>query len=351
MGVKGLWQLIDPAGKPIPLERLENRVLAIDVSIWLNQSLAGFRDASGGGGVVSQAHLLGLFHRVCKLLFYRIKPVFVFDGKPPQLKKDMLAKRRMRKAGAGKKADKTRNKIVENYLKQQIVAKQLHRQTQQVSKALEGGQAGLANLLSHRKGNSAAEKDLFELPTPLNHDEDDFSDEEERDDVLGRLDIDHSTDIHAVDLGSSDFKTLTSSQKYEVLLELREKRKQSSWAKLGDMPQEARSFSGYQMERLIKRRKIQKMTDDVGTELTDDSLAIADSKLFVGDREGMRKERKRIVGKDFVYMEGIRDKNLTGELSDLSRSICTYLPTYLLPYVLFQTTNKPSPIVLSLKMA
>ena len=321
MGVKGLWQLIDPAGKPIPLERLENRVLAIDVSIWLNQSLAGFRDASGGGGVVSQAHLLGLFHRVCKLLFYRIKPVFVFDGKPPQLKKDMLAKRRMRKAGAGKKADKARNKIVENYLKQQIVAKQLQRQTQQVSKALEGGQAGLANLLSHRKGNAAAEKDLFELPAPLDRDEGDLSEEEEeeeRDDVLGRLDIDHSTDIHAVDLGSSDFETLTSSQKYEVLLELREKRKQSSWAKLGEMPQEARSFSGYQMERLRKRRKIQKMTNEVGSKLTDDSMAVADSKLFVGDREGMRKERKRIVGKNFIYMEGIGDKNLTGELSDIN---------------------------------
>ena len=214
MGVKGLWQLIDTAGKPIPLERLENRVLAIDVSIWLNQSLAGFRDASGGSGVVSQAHILGLFHRVCKLLFYRIKPIFVFDGKPPQLKKDLLAKRRMRKAGAGKKADKTRSKIVENYVKQQIVAKQLQRQTEQVSKALEGGQAGLAHLLSDRKGGSTAEKDLFELPIPRNLDEDDFSDDGERYDVLGRLDIDHSTDIHAVDLGSSDFKTLSATQKY-----------------------------------------------------------------------------------------------------------------------------------------
>ena len=279
--MKGLWQLIDTAGKPIPLERLENRVLAIDVSIWLNQSLAGFRDASGGSGVVSQAHILGLFHRVCKLLFYRIKPIFVFDGKPPQLKKDLLAKRRMRKAGAGKKADKTRSKIVENYVKQQIVAKQLQRQTEQVSKALEGGQAGLAHLLSDRKGGSTAEKDLFELPIPRNLDEDDFSDDGERYDVLGRLDIDHSTDIHAVDLGSSDFKTLSATQKYEVLLELREKRKQSSWAKLGEMPQEARSFSGYQMERLRKRRTIQKMTDEVGTELTDNSLAVADSKLFV----------------------------------------------------------------------
>jgi hypothetical protein len=71
---------------------------------------------------VSQAHLLGLFHRICKLLFYRIKPVFVFDGRPPQIKKDMIAKRRMKKSGASKKAEKTRHKIIDNYLKQQVFA-------------------------------------------------------------------------------------------------------------------------------------------------------------------------------------------------------------------------------------
>lgn len=55
-----------------------------DVSIWLNQAVKGFRDASGNA--VPHAHVLGLFHRLCKLLFYGIKPIFVFDGPPPQLK-------------------------------------------------------------------------------------------------------------------------------------------------------------------------------------------------------------------------------------------------------------------------
>ena len=101
------------------------------------------------------------------------------------------------------------------------------------------------------------------------------------------------------------------------------------------------------MERLRKRRRIQKMTDEVGTELTDDSLAVADSKLFVGDREGMRKERKRIVGKDFVYLEGIRDKNLTGGWTNRIQTFASvpYLNTY------FQTMNKTSRTLLSLKTA
>ena len=83
MGVLGLWTLLDPVGKPVPVESLSHKVLAVDVSIWLNQAVRGFRDKQGNG--VANAHLLGLYHRVCKLLFYKIRPVFVFDGAPPLL--------------------------------------------------------------------------------------------------------------------------------------------------------------------------------------------------------------------------------------------------------------------------
>jgi hypothetical protein len=31
MGVNGLWKLIEPVGKPIPLESLENKVLAVGI--------------------------------------------------------------------------------------------------------------------------------------------------------------------------------------------------------------------------------------------------------------------------------------------------------------------------------
>ena len=39
------------------------------------------------GNQVHNAHLVLMFHRICKLLFYRIKPIFVFDGGVPELKK------------------------------------------------------------------------------------------------------------------------------------------------------------------------------------------------------------------------------------------------------------------------
>ena len=102
MGVHGLWNLLEPAGKPIPLETLENKILAIDVSIWLNQAVKGFRDNEGGA--VPNAHLLVLFHRICKLLFYRIRPIFVFDGKAPELKRETLKRRRHRHSNETKKS-------------------------------------------------------------------------------------------------------------------------------------------------------------------------------------------------------------------------------------------------------
>ena len=38
MGVIGLWTLLDPVGKPVSVESLSHKVLAVDISIWLNQS-------------------------------------------------------------------------------------------------------------------------------------------------------------------------------------------------------------------------------------------------------------------------------------------------------------------------
>lgn len=42
MGVTGLWKLIEASGKPVPLETLENKVLAIGIVYifkWLRNSL------------------------------------------------------------------------------------------------------------------------------------------------------------------------------------------------------------------------------------------------------------------------------------------------------------------------
>ncbi len=93
MGVQGLWDLLAPAGRRIKIQNLEGKVLAIDVSIWLLRMLHGH--ISMGSVEFKNIHLIGILKRVIKLMFYGIKPVFVFDGKYPDLKKETVHQRQI----------------------------------------------------------------------------------------------------------------------------------------------------------------------------------------------------------------------------------------------------------------
>jgi DNA excision repair protein ERCC-5 len=62
--------------------------MAIDSSIWIYQFQATMRDKEGQALI--NAHVLGFLRRISKLLFYGIKPVFVFDGGAPVLKRTTL---------------------------------------------------------------------------------------------------------------------------------------------------------------------------------------------------------------------------------------------------------------------
>nr|KJB67131.1 hypothetical protein B456_010G176300 [Gossypium raimondii] len=53
----------------------------------------------GSAGVIL-SHLQGMFTRTIRLLEAGLKPVYVFDGQPPDLKKQELAKRYSKKADA-----------------------------------------------------------------------------------------------------------------------------------------------------------------------------------------------------------------------------------------------------------
>lgn len=92
MGVHGLWQLLSPVARPIALETMANKRLAIDASIWLYQFQMAMRDRKSGDPLQG-AHIMGTFRRIVKLLYHGIKPVFVFDGDAPMLKKRTIVSR------------------------------------------------------------------------------------------------------------------------------------------------------------------------------------------------------------------------------------------------------------------
>ena len=84
MGVKGLWKLLEPCGRRIHVETLENTTLAVDVSIWMTQFVKAMRDEEGRP--IKNAHVIGTLRRVAKLLYHGVRPVIVFDGGVPALK-------------------------------------------------------------------------------------------------------------------------------------------------------------------------------------------------------------------------------------------------------------------------
>lgn len=84
--------------KEISIEDLKGKVIAIDAANTLYQFLTTIRQPDGTplmdkkGNITS--HLSGLFYRNINLLQEGIRPVYVFDGKPPELKQKEIEKRR-----------------------------------------------------------------------------------------------------------------------------------------------------------------------------------------------------------------------------------------------------------------
>jgi DNA excision repair protein ERCC-5 len=66
-----------------------------DASIWVFQFMKSMRDEDGN--FIRNGHLIGFFRRICRLLFNKIRPVFVFDGATPALKRLTVAARRRRR--------------------------------------------------------------------------------------------------------------------------------------------------------------------------------------------------------------------------------------------------------------
>jgi flap endonuclease-1 len=96
--------------KPITFEELNGKILAVDAYNILYQFLSTIRTPDGRlltdskGRVTS--HLIGLFSRTSNFLRQGLKPVFVFDGKMPELKHHEVERRIAVKQEAQKQYEK-----------------------------------------------------------------------------------------------------------------------------------------------------------------------------------------------------------------------------------------------------
>ncbi|KYO03494.1 putative DNA repair endonuclease [Plasmodium gaboni] len=147
MGVKGLWSIVSPVGVRVNPEIFTGKRIAIDVSIWLYEltyanNVKDLRNKSFDNmsifndlwidfsenisselktDNIKKAHLYFFFLRICKLLYYNIRPIFIFDGNPPELKRKTIFQRQIKKKNYEEKFKKTAEKLVYNYYQRTLL--------------------------------------------------------------------------------------------------------------------------------------------------------------------------------------------------------------------------------------
>ncbi|XP_027587602.1 flap endonuclease 1 [Pipra filicauda] len=193
MGIHGLAKLIaDVAPGAIRENDIKSyfgRKVAIDASMSIYQFLIAVRqgtDVLHNDDGDTTSHLMGMFYRTIRMVENGIKPVYVFDGKPPQLKSGELAKRTERRAEAEKHLQEAQEageeENVEKYSKRLVKVTPQH--TQECKKLLElmgipyveapgEAEASCAALVKAGKVYAAATEDMdcltFGSPVLMRH--------------------------------------------------------------------------------------------------------------------------------------------------------------------------------------
>ncbi|KAJ1909539.1 DNA repair protein rad2 [Tieghemiomyces parasiticus] len=269
MGVKGLWPLLEPTARRATLDSLHGKRLAIDASIWLHQFIKAIKDSEGN--VLPNAHLLGFLRRICKLLFHGIKPIFVFDGRTPDMKRHTVARREKQREQHRANAKRTAEKILSAQLRLHAL-----NQTTGARTSPRGGSKTsvnsdaqiLAAQIGLGRGTEAKRKrDTYDL--------DEIGDADRvarrlavsdtrRDDLrfalqseLASFVADHQDEV--LDIDSDVFRALPLEMQHEIVLDMKNKSRQTSWDRFEELVRLAPTafeFSQLQIKNLVKRNDL-----------------------------------------------------------------------------------------------
>lgn len=142
MGIKGLHKFLETyapgAIKEINTSTLQDKVVAIDASIFIYQFASAIKssvdDLKTSEGKVT-THIHGILTKTLSILKKKIKPIFVFDGKPPSLKQGVLDSRKQTKTSANTEIDQIKHKL-----------KKIQRKLEPMPETIEDIQTQLSNI-------------------------------------------------------------------------------------------------------------------------------------------------------------------------------------------------------------
>lgn len=280
MGVKSLWEIVGPAARPVKLEALSRKKLAVDASIWIYQFLKAVRDKEGNA--LNLSHIVGFFRRICKLLYFGILPLFVFDGGAPALKRQVIQSRREKREGNRDNITTAAQKLLAMKLQRKLeTPRQVQPGTKKDAKSaqLQSNGSGefvyLADMpLQHDREQGIEivpdtspqrpfrKKDEYDLPKLKNFtyrkgDERIMPKEEyESYDDGGNWDVVDGIQIDSVDPSSQEFADLPMATQYMILSHLRlRSRLRLGYTKdqLEELFPNSQDFSKFQIQQVQKR--------------------------------------------------------------------------------------------------
>ncbi|TGZ67813.1 hypothetical protein CRM22_004583 [Opisthorchis felineus] len=274
MGVPGLWELLEPARRPIELEQLAGKTVAIDMNIWLHQAVKS-RASTGG----PKAYLTVLFRRLCKLIYFGIRPVFVFDGDVPSLKKATMAVRRRLRHNLTDRANEARQRIIRRLLKR-VAQSAVYGSTSSPEKSKNTAAVELLHRLGHHPDTQQAKEDeaLFGAPSEPSSDHLDAQgllheragleyDELARDYLDG---VKLHVNADQLDLHSPSFCALPLQAQLRVVQLAREhldSQFRSGLAQDNEQSQCTETFSLNQVSRLLLRRRLAERQEELSLQL------------------------------------------------------------------------------------
>ncbi|KAF0356330.1 PIN domain-like protein [Gigaspora margarita] len=322
MGVKSLWNLLEPVARPVQLESLSQKRLAIDASIWLYQFLKAIRDEEGNA--LENAHILGFFRRICKLLFFNIKPVFVFDGGAPELKRQTLVERRKRRIGKTNELQKIAGKILANQIQMRAIkniekSKSDKSRNDSQEKIIIGDDVVYYDELkmSPAQLHKKRKKDEYYLPpieggieTMIKEDDPRMATKEDLHNYIKKYKPED------VNTDSEYFKSLPLETQYEIISELRQRSRLTSvdiFQELVNSAPTAMDFSKLQIQNLVKRndltQKMLNVTNNVNNLNNTAPLRIASERnreyILIKNEDGL-------AGYTMKTSSAIKSNNLTG---------------------------------------
>ncbi|KAF1934009.1 PIN domain-like protein [Didymella exigua CBS 183.55] len=276
MGVTGLWTVLQPCARPIKIETLNKRRIAVDASIWIYQFLKAVRDKEGNA--LRNSHIVGFFRRICKLLFIGIKPVFVFDGGAPALKRQTINHRKSRREGKRDDAVRTAGKLLaiqmqraaedEERKRKEVVKHPREEQEEELPENLVYAEEILQTQQERKQNRQFKKKDQYHLPdlgvpmSELGADDPRIMSLEELEDYARQFD--RGEDINVYDFSKIDFdgiffQSLPAVDRYNILNAARlRSRLRMGYSKdqLDAMFPDRMAFSKFQIERVRERSNL-----------------------------------------------------------------------------------------------